>query len=396
MNVKHILCPLAFFLLSLQGFYFPSIGLAPFTLLGMCLVILIYLFSINNLYIETSKYRFYPLFFYLVFFIQSIIAVFLYNDNTDIKRLFAFIIVITLTFISPRVFDNKSIERALKIMLTIHISYFYLQFVAYYLFNIDVDVIKLVTGIAQKGWGGDFSTDRLGHLRRLGGLFNEPGTYATFIAPTLAVFCRYYKNCKRNSQLIYAGIVSLILTFSTFALIFSIIICFAIMFVIRGKSIIYIGTLFTFSFMTVLPYFLYRFIERGQYGVNTGVEIRSNFINIVYEYIFTGVTEFLIGTGQLITDFTGKAYISAALNDSSLFLSLVFTSGPILAIWICITLINKANKIGVFSFVSILIILISKISIFWVFTPVLLVVIFTGGKSEIKSTTESHLYIVDN
>lgn len=372
------------FLLSLQGFYFFSLGLAPFALLGAFLIILIGIISFSSIPKKPKKETFTPLLFYSLIFLFSIISIFFYNDVADIKRLFAFILVILLALLTPYVFKGGAIEKALLFTLIIHISYFYLQFTAYYLFSIDIDIINLITGHAQKGWGGSFSLDNI-KLRRLGGLYNEPGTYATFIAPTLALFCAYYGKSRVNMCVIYLGVLSLILTFSTFALIFSFIISCGIMYFFRGRALIYIGTFYAGGLFTVLPYFLYRFFERSKYGVDTGTEFRAQFIDVLWSYITSGPREFLLGTGHLISDITEKVNIPAALNDSSLFLSFVLTSGPILAIILSLTLILRARKTHFFCIISLLIILLSKASIFWVYTPVLLVLIYSVSPESRKN-----------
>ncbi|MFA0456307.1 hypothetical protein AB4624_01560 [Vibrio breoganii] len=377
MNTRLTICSISFLFVSLQGFYFTSIGLSPFAVIGAIFIFACYLIlqaTSRGYTLDIASYK--PFLVYMILFASSAICIFAYQDNLDVKRLVGFIMVILLAFTAPRVFSSDSIEISLKLLLTVHVVYFYIQFISYYAFGMDVDLILAVTGTAQKGWGGSFSLDSLGNLRRLGGLFNEPGTYATFIAPALSIFCCYYSKSRFNQYLIYACLASLVLTFSTFALIFSSIIALTLAISIRGKALVYVGAFYGCGLVTVLPYFLYRFFERSQYGIDTGTEIRSYFVNLVFEFLTSGLKEFLLGAGQLITDYTSKASIIWALNDSSLFLSLVFTSGPILTLVIFSILVIAALKKGVFNALAVIIIFLSKASLFWIYTPVILVVLY--------------------
>ena len=323
----------AFFLASLQGFYFFNYGIAPFAILGGCLFILLSWVSFLKNHHSININQFTASYVYILVLILSIFSIFYYQDVYDLKRLIGFCFSILICFSVATVVDERNIKNILEILLIVHTSYFFTQFFSYYLFGIDVDLIKVITGVSQKGWGGSFSLDSLGDLRRFGGLYNEPGTYATFISPVLAMYITYFLQSKKCKIITYLTLLSLILTFSTFAFIFSTLIAITMVIIYKQKAL-FVATTYVLGFVTVIPYFLYRFFERSSYGVDTGTEFRFEFLDITYQYIFSGVAEFFLGTGQLITDFSGKAQLPAALNDSSLFLSLVFTNGPIFAILI--------------------------------------------------------------
>lgn len=374
-------------LISLQGFYLESLGFSPPVIFGaillFCSSILVVLMGrkfISNNWVV--------LIFYLFSLFVSILALLFNQEFYDENRALGFLLVIVVAV--SMVFLQKYLDIKLIVISLVffHSIFFYFQFSAYYVFGIDVDYAHSFTGIAQKGWGGSYYHEELGKLRRLGGLYNEPGTYSTFIAPLVALAACYIKESLWSKSVFYFGLASLILSFSTFGLIFSAIIIGLVLYSYKGKDVLYLGAVSLLGVVFAGPYFYYRFFERASYGVETGLEFRFYFVEQVYMYLTSGVKEFIFGAGLLLPDLSGKVAVIAAVNDSSLILYLMLTIGPIATLCLLGFLLYKSIKVGRFSVAAITIVLISKASLFWLYTPFLLSLILfaqVGANSRTKN-----------
>lgn len=362
-------------LLSLQGFYLESLGFSPPVIMGalllVCCAALVLLAGGRVEFKGSIVVR-----FYLVCLCVSIFALLLNQEGYEPSRALGFLVVVVVSISMVIVKRYIDIRVIVIFLISIHSLFFYYQFIAYYVFGADVDFTYYFTGMAQKGWGGSFYHEELGRLRRLGGLYNEPGTYATFIAPLVALAANYLNRSLWYNLAFFLGLASLVLSFSTFGLLFSVLVVLFVLFTYRGKVFLYLSGISFCGFVYAAPYFYYRFFERASLGVDTGLEFRFYFLDQVYLYLSSGVTEFLFGAGLLAPDLSGKIDVIAAVNDSSLIVYLMLTIGPVATVSLVSFLLLCARGVGRFSLAAMMIVLVSKISIFWVFSPFLMSLIF--------------------
>ena len=76
------------------------------------------------------------------------------------------------------------------------------------MFNVNIDYIFFITGEEQT-LSDNFMFGLTGDFIRPSGLFIEPGTYAAFIAPFIALLSKWYQNSKSNKFIFWLGILSL-------------------------------------------------------------------------------------------------------------------------------------------------------------------------------------------
>ncbi|MDP5130892.1 MAG: hypothetical protein NWQ54_08400 [Paraglaciecola sp.] len=363
---------------TLQGFYFHSLGVAPFTLLSVLMVFVTFsLFKSYDVISNISINELFVFLFYSLIFFFSVIAVLYHGDEPDLKRILAFFVVLIFSFLLPPLLKFIDLELVLKFTLIFHFSYFYLQFILYYIFGLDLDIVGFFTGISQKGWGGSFYIEGIGHIRRLGGLFNEPGTYSTFIAPLTAFFLNFYTKSSSNKIVVYLSLLSLFLTLSTFGFLFAVFISIFIVVFFKGKEIFFVTFVVSLSFILTVPYLIYRFFVRREDGLDTGLGFREVFLKELYVFTSDSIYNFLLGTGMLQPDLTDKVNLIASVNDSSLLLALMLNSGVFLTsfffIFVILYTILKKDLISLLVF---FILFASKVSIFYVFFPLILSLIF--------------------
>ena len=231
----------------------------------------------------------------------------------------------------------------------------------YYIFGITIDLLAPITGEQQRMFGGDFTLLSLG-IMRPAGLHSEPGTYGIIMSPLIAIYSRYYSYSFMTKLIFWLSIVSLFLTFSTYSIIFGILILTV------NKFISYKFKFFSLSLLIlfVSGYITYRFFGNLD-ASKTGIGFRSEFIYNSFQYLTSSASNFFWGANLMAYD--PKIEVTQALNDSGLiiylshFLGYVFTF--ILLIFISIMLRNMDR----YSILSLCFIFLSKMSIFFPLFP---------------------------
>ena len=187
---------------SLQSYYFPSIGLAIFPPLGFILLLLL-----NNKLDE--KYVI-PLLLILVIFFISLLIGFINNSfYLHIPTLLGTLLGPFLLFLFIKVNpDNyKKLFFALQKVLVTHLVFFYLQLIAFYLLGYQIDYLFIITGENSR----NTAFGVISEFFRPSGLLNEPATYSLFI---FAFSLFYFLIKKQVDCLLVLAILSLLLTFS--------------------------------------------------------------------------------------------------------------------------------------------------------------------------------------
>ena len=184
---------------SLQTYYFYQLGAPLFSLISLTLLFLI---IINDLKITLNNST-YTFVFYLLITFFSFLSAFYFEEKILPSKLIGFFIVFISAFIANILYNSKNIPSLIKIYLTFHVSFFYIQFISFYLFKIHIDFLLPITGEEQRVFGGSFEIPYLNSFMRACGLFNEPGTYVTFVAPFIVLFGRWSKSFNRYAKFLY-------------------------------------------------------------------------------------------------------------------------------------------------------------------------------------------------
>lgn len=347
---------------SLQSYYFYGIGMPIISVLCLVATLLGIVFLVEwhagiMLPAPVSSGYLVP-FTYISIFVTSAIAATYFGDNIAVKRIFGFIIIAS-SLLSALVLSNRyGIKSFVEACVALHMLPFYLQLISFYFFGKIVDVLEPITGEAQRMIGGSYVFPGLGAFIRPAGFHNEPGTYATFYAPFLALYARYYTSSLKNKWIFWLGYVSLLLSFSTYAIAFAVIIIVGFNHIKIGVRLLAIVC----SALAVLPYIIYRFVIRVSEGLDSGLELRVAYIERVKMFLASDYGALIFGNGLLTGE--NRITVESAVNDMSLLLFLVYSVGIFVSFIVVFALIYAALRIDRYSAISIVIMLSSKMSLF--------------------------------
>ncbi len=310
----------------------------------------------------------YILGFYIFLFSWSFFGLLYMGEGPNVKRLLGFILIIIAVLFSEKFIVNISKFKLIKNYLTIHLSFFYVQLFAHYLFDIQIDYLFFITGEEQRTLNDHLSFDLTGAFMRPSGLYVEPGTYAAFIAPFLALFSKWYQNSKSNRFILWVGILSLFLSGSTFGMIFGAIIFFTF----KGARIIYKMLIIAPAVFYIFPYFYYRFFIR-EHG--NGLGIREQYITNFIDYSLNSIDGLIFGVKNMLSLIPKIPYGSVSENDLGVLTYLLFSNGMVIGFIIILFFTFVLIKLQYTSKVAFLIVLLSKQSMFSPFFPFMLMLI---------------------
>ena len=366
-QLQKIVLTVLFILWSLHSFYSYTYGLPLIaTLSGFFVSILSITTVLFREKITINKIQRNIALFYIFLFVWSIIDLLIMNDSPSPKRIYFMVICILYLFGIQYILNNIDIELLLRNFLLVHGSILFLQIITFYGFGYELDFLKMFTGVHQSSSGGSFKIELLGSFFRPAGLYNEPGTYSNFVAPLLALYARYYSIGSIQKQVFWLSFISIILTFSTFGLIFIMIILWSL----RFKAQFYKIAIFVAIIFTSAPYFIYRFILRSSRGYNTGTEIREQHISNIFHYISTEVHGFLYGSGNMLSNVYYIDYVMPD-NDAGLIVYLVHTNGPVFTVLLLLISYLAFTPLDRYSKCAFLTVLLGKVSLASPFFPVL-------------------------
>jgi|688.fasta_scaffold23377_2 hypothetical protein len=361
---------LLFIGISLQSFYFYQFGSPLFSLISLLILSLIVIKDLK-LNINNSNYVF---IFYILILLFSFLSLFYFDEHLVLTKILGFFIVFLACFTSNILYKSYDILYLIRIYLKIHVFFFYLQFFAYYLFKIHLDFLYPITGEEQRVFGGNFELPYLNAFMRPSGLFNEPGTYVTFVAPIVVLFGKWSNNFTKNDLKLYIfSFITLFLSFSVFGIIFGLLILFFAS-ILKKKYRVIIGGVI--MFFLIIPYLTYRFFM-ADVNINndSGLGLREVFLNESYKFITSDFGAFIFGSGHLSSD--AKANFISSYNDIGLIPYLLHFSGPILTFVLLVILIRCMLFLDRFAILGILILFISKMSILSPFFPILLTLLLS-------------------
>jgi hypothetical protein len=359
--ILSILC----FFISLQSYYFYQVALPLLSIAGLVLLgtYLICKPGVKKIamapFIITS-------FFYIYLYEVSAFRFLTLEHNINLKDILRYMTMILAAFFFSLI-KKEQLSGVTRTTLMLHISFFYLQLLSYYVFDLNFDYLAPITGEAQRV-GTAHYTITGSPLYRATGLFNEPGTYSNFCAVITAMFLIFPENRSRK-LIIFLSILSLFLSFSVYGFIFGL----ALLFFIKGnlaktfKILMYVGCI-------VATVFLYQRFFLSSLTSETGVGLRTSFIIELVGYLSSDVGNFLFGTGLLHN--YNPLSIDFPFNDASLIIYILFTTGFLGLVGLApLAIIIFRFRRAVFTKLTFVILLFSKISIFAPFFALILIVI---------------------
>jgi len=282
-NKKRFLLFLATFFITLQAYYFYQISLSPLPVLGGLLFVLM------GFKTSLSKEVILRVSIILVFFSFSLIwgiinlVDFIYV-NTIIGSFVNLIFLIFFIEVFKNLYSGI-VSNILKYILIIHLIFFFIQFIAFYLFGNFLDFLGPVTGeISRIEFGGSITG-----FARCTGLYNEPAAFSYFLGATIYLRMSLSKQVDFIS---FLALISLIITLSISGIILSFILYTYYVLFIKKKVI---GILSLILFLSLLIIFTMIY-----------------FNDSIYSYVFDRLTNFSDDTSVNIRFTSSLDYLKSS------------------------------------------------------------------------------------
>lgn len=339
-----------------------------YSVLGVCILSFLALVRIMSPVDHLGKYSgmkvvaFGP----VILLILSFIA-FIFQGEVDTGRVLGFVIIAAAAASYAALAGTIDPVDVVTKLLIFHFTIFYIQFILYFAFGVDFDPVGLLSDVTQSGWGGSLEHEALGSFRRLGGMYNEPGTYATFIAPLVAILLASGGSGRRHQMTLLGAIVSLALTFSIFAWAFITLLIFVMLLGHFRKFVLLLPLLPVIVWLAI-PYVEYRFIDSRAAGVDVGFSFRQEILQSIMIYTGESLNNFLFGVGLFSSDV--PFFFWGAINDVGLVPYSFFASGVLGLCVIGFLVYRSVLFSGMAGVALATILLLSKISVmapmFWI------------------------------
>lgn len=167
------------FFSTLLSFYFPSLGgVRLFDIFSFLILIFITkTFLLNQIQVRINNFFLIFTYFIVISFVITLITDTVEIHFTKFIGTF-FTIIYSLLFFNY--FKDKShvLFSAVNIVVYIHATFFYIQYLTFYLFGTYIDFIKPITGNDSRNIAGQFNLDT---SLRFSGLFSEAAAYSLFV-----------------------------------------------------------------------------------------------------------------------------------------------------------------------------------------------------------------------
>jgi len=306
--------------------------------------------------------------FYVLLLISSFSGLIFFSEPPHLKKVIAFLLLIISIIVASNSYKKINFSSYLSAYLIFHGLFFYIQLFSYLIFGVFIDFIEPITGEAQRHSGGT-TLPVVGFMVRCTGLFNEPGTYATFMAPFIALFARYYHDTKNNKIIFFVSIMSLILSLSAYGILYAVIIVLFGTSIYMSKKIL----LITLSVSLVFTSIYERFVIKLEAGHAVGISFRENFIVESIRFLTDNVANLLFGAGLLRND--ARANFYGAFNDVGLFFYTLHFAGIVGGLFLLFVLLFIVFKRDRSSLIAYIVVLSSKLSLLSIWFPFILTAI---------------------
>lgn len=346
--MNYLLCSLIVFLCTLDGY----IRLRAIFALFFVIIFLILNFKfIKKLFIVKKHliYFSFLLFLFLFYTFLSIINPEFYLQIPFDREFFVFKIfdrlsLVFLFLLLPFIFIfNHKYLNCFRDVAYIHVFFFLMQFILFYVFSIKIDLTSLF-GVDQRT---NFNVGNFDYFRA-SGLYVEPSNYAAYIA---IMFFPYLYLKEKLSKWDYIPVFTMFLTLSTVG--FLIAIFYSIGFLIKNDFFRKIKGIFIFFIFLVLVFIFLSFhIYRLNEESGTSSNLRSDLLTYVVESRSDDVVLILFGTGiysydnyiyQRETSSLGRDI--ASIQDFTMFLYNFITLG-LVGVLFLICLLYKTKGLG--------------------------------------------------
>ena len=352
------------FLATLQSFYNYNIGLAVFPVSSFALIIL--LGFQTNFSIFRKKIFVFLVIILMVTMYGFIIGLLNSFANVRIQSSIAYVMGILSFIVFHKLYSNSynHIIKIVKLVLSMHVLFYFTQVLLYFLFSFHLDLIVLFSGEPQRIFGGYL----LGkEMIRMSGLFVEPGTYSATILPLMYL---HYITTKRVDILFSASVVTIILTFSASAyVVLSVFLLFVFFSSNKAKAIPLFVLVLIFAGVIGKEYVTERFLDQQDSSLISK-------LNAIQEFVEYDMVRISTGSGLGVIDCNG-----CIINDQSIFFYVFFTFGfiGIILIFAMLGMIKGHSLMLTMAFV---LMMLSKLSlthlVFWIYLSLFVIVSENG------------------
>lgn len=238
------------FTATLHSVYFYQIKLAPFPIFSFLLLI----FNVQKI---QKRPLFIAFLFYFIFIFNALLGIYYAGSSYYFNSLLGVIIgpIYFVMFYSYYHKQPVQLLKAISISLLIHISFFYFQFIWFYLFEIKLNFLQVITGEESRVEGVGVLTN----LIRCSGLCNEPASFSLFV--NLLVF--YLINIGRKINFLIAiALLSTVLSFSASGILFALInIVYFNIFILKGFSKMFLSVFILSIVIVIFGYFYFDILK---------------------------------------------------------------------------------------------------------------------------------------
>ncbi len=369
---------LSVFLVSLGSYYFYNIGLYVFQILGLLLVLPF--FRINDLRCGGLKFHLLTVFFFYSFGSGALFALFSGSNGFAISKLVLPLFFILWSAFCAVVFGNqkRNFHWALHKIIWIHVIVFIVQFVWFLISGDLIDFIEPITGEEQRALGGAYELAFLPGVLRATGLYNEPGTYSTWMMILFLLFRKIGKDLdlpNRYQFLEIFVIATVFLSFSTFGFVF------ASMYVVgmlceRKRNLI--SVLLVIGVLLPFVYFAYDIVDQKlALGANdSGLGFRTQVLDLYFSNLSPLRLAFGLG---MFSDFFMHADAELVFQDVGLWFVMVFSVGVVGIVPLVLFLVLGMPR-NITSLSLVLILLLSKFALTYAIVWIVLFSFVEFGK----------------
>lgn len=380
-NIRDSIVFVWFFLLTLSSFYFFSLGMPLFSVIGALISIpLIMLYKAN-----WRKYQKLPLILVLSVLFISIFTALPNMQFIHMKRIFLVLILIPLVYFSAYVINErpKLMLNVIRITLTIHVVILIFQFAYYYLFGTFIDFIEPVTGVGQRSLGGSNEFGESGvKIIRAAGLYSEPGTYSTNII--IQLLMKKYLELRTTgkdklNKLDLIVVLSTYISFSLFGFIFASL--FLIKYLVKENA-----QTKAISIIATVPiiYFVYKYYVSLRFARDiddSGIGFRQEAVKFYLNDIMDNPFQLMFGYSNYV-DLNAMLNVNFAWNDVGMIFTILISFGLVgLAALFFITKPRIKGKVLLAT-----ILFLSKLSITTLFVWFCFALIYSDNKSNRNKT----------
>ena len=357
----------ALFFVSLGSYYFSDANLYLFQIAG--LLLFVPFGSFNSIVKGKKKIGLLFCFFFYVYFVNNLYLIFGINDLAPSKLFFPILALLCCWFVSSLLKIDLKFKDSLKIVLITHCIFFLFQFFWFLITGIFIDFLEPVTGEAQRAFGGGYEISFLPQFIRPTGLFNEPGTYATYVMLMLVLYkdiCVIADSIKRKDLWIeMLAISTVLLSFSVFGYVY------VILYVLFSKRLKHASG-FHFTVLVVialggLALFWEYFQQRFQFREDdSGLEFRLTGILSFFQNLNWLNVLFGRGFSADLVTWNGDAIV---LQDIGFWFGLIYYFGILglilfsFFLFVCLKSAKKDNLYNSYFYLLIGFMLLSKLTL---------------------------------